>query len=179
MVANDESSRYLFCVDYQNEAERKRVEYLFKNWESGQIEAPKGLVRIAEGVNRESLHEELVTKVEDKRVEVYKLESTSMDLEEESLTVEQEINKSKDTVEGFLDYILSKKGAVLKEPSQNNYEIYTKKGRAEIRPKVTDNGDSVTIRLLIKGYPPAPSFLEEFFDSEFKEFATSESNLQP
>lgn len=175
MVANQESSRYLFCVDYENEAERKRVEYLFNNWDSGQIEAPQGLVRIAEDVDREALHEQLLTKVEDDRVEVYSLEPTTMDLEKESLTVEQDIVASKDAVDGFLDYVLSKKKAVLKEPSQSTYEIYTKKGRAEVRPSMDESGNTVTVRLLIKGYPPAPSFLKEFFETELDEFATSQS----
>ena len=72
MVQNDnDTPLYLFTVEYDEEAERKRVEYLFSNWDSGQITAPNGLVRIAEDINREELHEQLLTKVPEEQVDVY------------------------------------------------------------------------------------------------------------
>jgi hypothetical protein len=175
MESSDDTPRHLFRVDYEKEAERKRVEYLFNNWDSGEINAPEGLVRIAENVDREALHEKLLTKVDDEQIEVFELKSTSLDLEEQHETAEEDIDASLDAVETFVDYMLSKKKAVVQEGSQDLYEIYTKKGLAEVRPTLQETDDGVTVRIHIDGYPPAPSFLKEFFEAELSEFATSQS----
>lgn len=176
MATPEDTPRHLFCIDYENEAERKRVEYLFNNWDSGTITAPNGLVRITEGVDREALHEKLLTKVEDDRVDVFELEPTSLDFDKEHKKATQEIPASQDAVETFLDYVLSKKKAVLQEGSQDLYEIYTKKGLAEVRPTVNESDDGVSVVIHIEGYPPAPTFLKEFFESELSEYATSQAN---
>ena len=179
MVQNDnDTPRYLFTVEYDEEAERKRVEYLFNNWDSGQITAPSGLVRIAEGIDREELHEQLLTKVPEEQVDVYELETTAMDIETEREVVEQEITASLDAVETFLDYVFSKKKAVLQSSSRNEYEVYTKKGRAEVSYDLQATGDTVTVRVRVNGYPPAPSFLAEFCQTELSEYAASQTNEQ-
>lgn len=175
----NDTPRYLFTVEYDEEAERKRVEYLFNNWDSGRITTPNGLVRMANGVDREELHEQLLTKVPEDQVSVYKLESTSMDIETDTEVVEQEITASKDAVDGFLDYVFSKKKAVLQSGSRNEYEVYTKKGRAEVSYDLQVTDDAVTARVRITGYQPAPSFLAEFFKTELSEYAASQSNNKP
>ena len=173
-----DTPRYLFTVDYGEEAERKRVEYLFNNWDSGRIAAPSGLVRIAEDIDREELHEQLLTKVPEEQIEVYQLAATEMDIETETEIVEQEITASQDAVEGFLDYVFSKKKAVLQSGARNEYEVYTKKGRAEVSYDLQRAGETVTVRVRIDGYQPAPSFLAEFFEAELSEYAASQSTEQ-
>jgi hypothetical protein len=99
-----------------------------------------------------------------------------MDIETEREVVEQEITASLDAVETFLDYVFSKKKAVLQSSSRNEYEVYTKKGRAEVSYDLQANGDTVTVRVRVDGYPPAPSFLAEFFETELSEYAASQNS---
>ncbi|RJX44431.1 hypothetical protein DM826_02095 [Halonotius aquaticus] len=176
MAENDDTERYLYTVQYTEEAERKRVEYLFKNWNEGDIETPEGLARIAEGVDHEELYQELVAKVPSEQIGVYRLQPTTPEVESESITVTEEISASLDAVETFLEYILSKKKAVLQSGSRNEYEMYTKKGRAEVSYELDDTaGDIVVVRIRVDGIPPAPEFLGDFFETELGDYAASQS----
>jgi len=109
MSKETDKDQYLYIVDYEEDAERKRAEYLFNNWEDGSIERPSGLVRIAEGVDRDKLYERLVGKVPEKQVDIYRLQPVDTDVEQKNAIVEQRIDASVDAVETFLDYVLSKR----------------------------------------------------------------------
>jgi hypothetical protein len=174
-MADDDSERYLYTVQYDGEAERKRVEYLFNNWEDGDIDSPSGLAKIAENVDHEELYEQVATKVPEEQIGVYRLQSAAPEVESKTITVEQELTASLDAVEGFLDYMLSKKKAVLQSASRNEYEMYTKKGRAEVSYTLREEKDeSVTVQIRVTGVPPAPSFLADFFETELSDYAASQ-----
>jgi hypothetical protein len=165
---------FLFVVDYDDDAERKRVEYLFNNWEGGSIGKPEGLVRLTTDVDYDELYEELVSKVPSDRVESYRLEEMERGVDPETAVVETQVNADLDAVEPFVEYIFSKKKAVLQSPSQNEYEVYTKKGRADVTYQLSevDAGTAVTIR--ISGYSQAPAFLAEFFESELEDYSRTQ-----
>ena len=175
MSENNDEDRYLYVVDYEEDAERKRAEYLFNNWEEGEIDRPSGLIRIAEGIDRDELYEQLVAKVPEEQVDLYRLEPVDTDVEPESVMVEQRIAASIDAVETFVEYILSKKKAVLQSAARNEYEVYTKKGRAEVGYRLNETEGQVVAQININGYPPAPSFLADFFETELTEYATSQA----
>lgn len=170
----DGERTYLYVVSYEDDAERKRAEYLFNNWEGGEIRAPDGFVRIAAGVDHEDLYESLVGKIPPEQVEAYRLEPAETDIEQERHTVEQMINAPQDAVESFVEYILSKKKAVLQSAARNEYEVYTKKGRAEVSYRLTDADGETAVRFTIEGYPPAPAFLADYFETELTDYAHSQ-----
>jgi hypothetical protein len=165
---------YLFVVSYSDDAERKRAEYLFNNWEDGEVEGPDGFVRIASGVEHDDLYEKLVGKVPAEQVDSFRLEPVEADVEQTRHTVEQSVNAPVDTVESFVEYVLSKKKAVLQSSSHNEYEVYTKKGRAEISYRIGETDGETTVRMQIEGYQPAPEFLAEFFANELEDYADSQ-----
>ena len=175
MSQDDDSTRFLFAVDYDEEAERKRVEYLFNNWDDGELTSPDGLIQIAEDVDHEELYQELLTKVPEEQVSVHELTPTKTEVEPETRVVEKEIDASRDAVTTFLDYILSKKKAVVQSASRNEYELYSKKGRAELTYQLSETDRGISVRVRISGYPSAPSFLAEFFETELDDYATSQS----
>jgi hypothetical protein len=175
MSQDDDSTRFLFAVDYDEEAERKRVEYLFNNWDDGEISSPNGLIQIAEDVDHEELYQELLTKVPEEQVSVHELTPTKTEVEPETRVVEKEIDASRDAVTTFLDYILSKKKAVVQSASRNEYELYSKKGRAELTYQLSETDGGISVRVRISGYPSAPSFLAEFFETELDDYAASQS----
>jgi hypothetical protein len=163
---------YLFVVGYDDDAERKRVEYLFNNVE-GSVEKPDGLVRIVEGVDHEELYADLVAKVPEEGVSAYRLEPVDADVDPESVTVTETVDAAPDAVGSFVEYIFSKKKAVLQSAPRNEYEVYTKKGRAEVRYDCSD-GPPTTVTVRVSGYPPAPGFLAEFFREELRDYAESQ-----
>jgi len=164
-------STHVYIVEYTDDAERKRVEYLFNNWSGGTIDKPSGLVRITEGIDHEKFYQELVSKVPPEQVASYKLERVDFDVEPDTVVVEQSIDAPVETVEPFVEYVLSKRNAVLQSPGHNEYEVYTKKGRAEITYRLAERGEKTTVTLRISGYEPAPAFLAEFFATELEDYA--------
>lgn len=174
MTDGDRDRRYLYVVDYGEDAERKRAEYLFKNWDGGDIERPDGLVRIAEGVDHDELYQQLIAKVPADQIETYELTPAETDVSTETVVIEESVAASADAVETFLEYVLSKRKAVLQSAARNEYEVYTKKGRAEVAYEIGDD-DPITVRLRIEGYPPAPAFLADFFETELADYAASQS----
>lgn len=169
---NDDGDQYLFVVSYEDDKERKRVEYLFDNVD-GTAHKPDGLVRLAEGIDHEDVYADLVSKVPSDAVSAYRLEPVDADVEPESIVVEEEVATAPDAVESFVEYVLSKKKAVLTAASRNEYEVYTKKGRAEVSYELS-SGPPTTVRLRVTGYPPAPSFLADFFREELTNYADSQ-----
>jgi len=173
----DESAdaRHLFVVEYDSDAERKRVEYLFNNWDDGELSAPNGLVRIGDDVDHDALYEQLVAKVPPEQVASYRLQPVETDVEPETVTVEQAVAAGRDAVETFVEYMVSKKKAVLQSPAHNEYEVYTKKGRAEVTYRIEETDGTTTVTVRISGYPPAPAFLRDFFETELSDYAASQA----
>lgn len=172
---NDPSEqKYLFVVSYNDDSERKRAEYLFNNWNDGHAHRPDGLVRIMSGIDSDELYERLITKVPEDHVQAYELTETSPDVDQETAKVERTVNTGREPVESFLDYVFSKRKATLQSPEHNHYEVYTKKGRADVRYTMKTAGDETTVTIHIEGYPPAPGFLADFFKKELKEFSRSQ-----
>jgi len=165
---------YLFVVSYEDDAERKRAEYLSNNWDDGEIEAPDGFVRIASNVGHDDLYEQLVGKIPTEQVQSFKLEPVEADVETERRNIEQSANAEQDAVESFVEYILSKKKAVLQSASRNEYEVYTKKGRADVSYRLSEQGGNTVVTVDVEGYPPAPEFLADFFETELSDYATSQ-----
>lgn len=165
---------YLFVVTYEDDAERKRAEYLFNNWDEGGIDAPDGFVRFASDIDHDELYEKLAGKIPPDQIDSFQLEPIEADVSRDRQTVEESINAPVDTVESFVEYILSKKKAVLQSATHNEYEVYTKKGRAEITYRLSEADGETEVSLRVDGYPPAPEFLAEFFETELADYAESQ-----
>lgn len=175
MSEGGDESGCLFVVEYDSDAERKRVEYLFNNWNRGSITTPDGIVRIAENVDHDALYEQLVSKVPEQQVDSYRLDAIESDLDKETVTFDQHINAPPDAVESFLQYVLSKRDAVLQSANHNEYEVYSKKGRAEIRYQISDDDGGTVVSMQVSGYTPAPEFLGDFFETELSDYAASQA----
>lgn len=170
---NADAEQFLFVVKYESDAERKRVEYLFDNAD-GDVSTLDGLTRIASDVNQQELYEQLVSKVPEEQVSAYRLAPLEVQTEPETAVVEQAVSAAPDVVESFVEYIFSKKKAVLQSPARNEYEVYTKKGRADVSYDLQETETGTMVRVRIEGYPPAPDFLAEFFSTELSEYAESQ-----
>ncbi len=174
MSEHDQSDQHLFIVTYEDDSERKRVEYLFNNWSDGTVEHPNGLLRLTDGVDHEQLYKKLVTKVPEEQILTYAVDEIETELEPTRLSVKQEINAPESTVKSFLEYVLSKRKAVVQDSDRNEYEVYSKKGRADLRYDLSASSEGTEVRLVIEGHQPAPSFLANFFETELTEFAESQ-----
>jgi len=171
----DELEQFLFVVEYGSDAERKRAEYLFDNAE-GDVNTLDGLSRVVSELDQQELYEQLVSKVPEEQVSAFRLAPLEVETEPEIKIVEQRITATSEVVESFIEYIFSKKKAVLQAPTRNKYEVYTKKGRAEVTYDLEEKDESTSVQIRIEGYPPAPNFLANFFSSELSEYANSQQS---
>jgi hypothetical protein len=172
--ATEGQAGYLFVVQYDDDAERKRVEYLFNNWEDGTVDKPDGLVRVASEVDYDNFYEAVVSKVPAANVESYRLEDIDRGVEPDTTVVRSEIGADVNAVEPFIEYILSKKKAVLQSPARNEYEVYTKKGRADVTYQLSETDDATTVTIRISGYSEAPTFLAKFFETELEDYSQTQ-----
>lgn len=194
-----EPDSHLFVVDYEDDAERKRAEYLFNTWENGEITNPDGLVRIAEDVDANSLHRELLVKFRSSQIEAYGLTERDDPETPEARTIERSIDAPADAIESFLQYLISKKKGT--ERGDREYEVYTNKGRADVSYEVTpsENGEDsedstesedaedtdgsedsqkseesdTEVSVRISGHPPVLDYLTDYVETELGEFAAS------
>lgn len=167
----DDADRYLYVVDYDDDAERKRAEYLFDTWDEGTVERPDGVVRIAEGVDGDALHRDLLVKFRSEQVDVYELAARDDPATPEARTVERTLDAPPDAAESFLQYLVSRKKG--ERRADGEYEVYTNKGRADVSLDVraADDGTAVTVR--ISGHPPVLDYLTSYVETELSEFAAS------
>jgi hypothetical protein len=134
------------------------------------------VVRLASDVDHEQVYERLISKVPEEQVRAYRLEEDRAEVSPATRTVELTVPAKADAVETFVQYMLSKRKAVLQSATHNEYEMYTKKGRATTTYELDDegNGSGTTVRLRITGYSDAPAFLAEFFETELTDYAASQ-----
>lgn len=170
----DSSAATLFVVDYDTDAERKRAEYFFDSVE-GESTSLHGLTRIVRDGDPSDLYERLVSKVPADAVDTYRLEPLDISAEPETRRIKRRVQGTKQNIESFLEYLFSKRDAVLQTPARNEYEVYTRKGRAEMAYRLEVEDGQTTVRLRIEGYPPAPAYLEEVFTNELTDFSASQS----
>jgi len=167
---------YIVFVAYENDAERKRIDYLLEKWSSkADIKKPRGLVFYINTDKPEEFFEELFSRLEGNvknKVEVYRAERVSRTVKAKRRSLEYQIDEERRVVERFMSYLLSKLNASLLryEGGTKVYNVYTRKGRGTLR--VTLDGSQTTKVLIeIEGYGDVVDFLSERIGEELKLFA--------
>ncbi|WP_297435443.1 hypothetical protein [Thermococcus sp.] len=154
---------HLFIVGYENDAERKRVEYLLDKWSNrARISKVRGISFIIDSSDVEGFAEELLSKLDpptEEKVRVYRVEPEDIGSrvsptrrEIEHLTREEPV-----VVRKLLKYVLSKFGAyyVSSEGNVSRYRAYTKKGRMEVEVLVEERDNGTAVVIAIEGYGTA------------------------
>jgi len=168
---------YLINIDYRNDTERKRVEYLLQKWvDAANLTKPTGFTLLAEGPDVEEMIKELIAKTSKEQVNVYSIKKAEIGLETEKEEIEMTFDASKNSVKKFIDYMLAKRKAVLKHTGSGfeEYSIYTRKGgKATITVKMTGDGKT-KLSLKVTGYKPATEYLYKELKEELNYFKGGE-----
>jgi len=166
-MSQDSEKSYLVVVNYEDDAERKRAEYILNNWDGGNISPVQGLSRQVTGVEIDDLYEQIVSKVSEDRVEVYELEPTDAQAKRRTERFEFTFETDRERVEWAMEAIMNKRKRVTEDEGENVYGIYTKKGRATISYTITEIPDGrIQLTGEISGYGEAPEFLREYITEE-------------
>ncbi|MFB6168498.1 MAG: hypothetical protein ABEJ43_06590 [Haloferacaceae archaeon] len=162
---------FLFVISYEDDAERKRAEYLFNNWEDGNLYKPEGIVRVAEDVDHEELYEGLLVKFRPEQIDAYSLSSLDAPRTPEQRSIERSIAADPDTVRSMLQYLISRKKGT--ETGDGAYEVYTNKGRADVEVSLSTEDDETSVFVQVQGHPPVIDQLTTYLEEELDEFEAS------
>lgn len=160
---------YLVVVDYDDDAERKRAEYLLDNWDEGSIESIKGLSRIVGDVDVDALYEKLVTKVPQKQIQIHELDKVDAKAARQGVTFDETFDTDRHKVEWAIEAIMNKRKTIEKDPEENIYGVYTKKGRATVEFNISeDPAGKIHLSGTVEGYGEAPEFLKQYILDEIQ-----------
>ncbi|WP_175059081.1 hypothetical protein [Thermococcus sp. 2319x1] len=155
--------KYLFIVSYEDDAERKRIDYLLEKWqERARISKPKGLTFIIETNEISEFAEELLSKLNpssSKRVESFVLHEKDLRSQIRSTTtvIEYQSNESPEIVKKLLDYVFSKNNIRYhsSDLKSTKYFVLTRKGRVDIAVTMESKNGKTWIKLSLSGYGEA------------------------
>jgi len=168
-IMNETNDSYLIVVDYEDDAERKRVEYLLDNWDHGNVQSLSGLSRIVEDDNIDALYEELVTKVPENQIDIFGLSDVDTHVAKQEVRLDEKFATSRDKVEWAMEAIMNKRKTIEKDPKMNIYNVYTKKGRSTVEFSITEMPEGkVHLTGTISGYGEAPGFLKDYILDEIQ-----------
>lgn len=166
---------YIIFVAYDNDAERKRIDYLLGKWSSrATVKKPKGIVFYIETNDVQEFLEDLFSRVEgnvEEKIRVYSAKRIEKRIRAKRRILKYVVPEEKKVVERFIEYLLSKMNASYfrSENEGKVYSIYTRKGRAGISVIIEGNGRT-EVTFEIESYGDAVDLLAERIDEEFKLF---------
>ncbi len=169
---DEDYEEYLIVVDYTDEAERKRVEYLLNNRDSTEAEPIRGFARIVETDDVQALYEDLSAKVDDiNDVEIDRLEDVDATPSEKELDFSIQTDVDTDRVDWLFESLMNKRNATVADPANDVYTISTRKGTATCWYNTSSNPDgTVTIHVFTSGYGEAPRVVIEYLQDEMEGF---------
>jgi len=161
-------------VDYQSDAERKRIDYAIERWKDrGVLHKPKGTVIYYSGDEVDEFLDDIYSRLGAGKegVHVFAGDPYSPSIAEQTKHLEYSTKMEKEVVGKFLNYIMNKLGASF-DGNQGEikcYTAYTKKGQVGIDISM-DERDSTDILIVIRGYGDVVNFIAERIDKELKVF---------
>lgn len=165
---------YLIMVDYQSDAERKRIDYAIERWKGeGSINKPKGMVIHFSGDDVDSFLDDIYSRLSGGKepVHVFAGDMYSPSIAEQSKHLEYSTEMDARIVEKFLNYILNKLGASFegRRDEIKEYTAYTKKGQVGIDIQFVP-AEKTGVRIFLRGYGDVVDFVAGRIDSELKVF---------
>jgi hypothetical protein len=167
---------YYIEVRYQNEAERKRLEYLLAKWRK-KVNRPSGYAFKVD----DSVYKDLINEVENKfpldDVSVFHIEPVKVEAPHYLQTIVYNMSKPLVEVRPFVEYLLSKRRAVLNRKAGNMeiYGVYTRKGISEIRVGFSDE-QKLRVTIEFEGAKEAVLQLTDEFNHELQVYGGESIN---
>lgn len=166
---SNDGDEYLVAVSYQSDAERKRVEYLFNNYDDIEAEKIEGFARIVTTDDFEPFYEALSSKVDRiENVQANALKKVGSEPKEHTEQFTVTTDADPDRIEWAFEMIKDRRGATVEDPEYNQFVANTRKGTARYAYSVIKNNDLSEVTVEVWGYGEAPSVLREFIEEELE-----------
>jgi len=166
---------YLIVVDYQSDAERKRIDYAMERWkDKANIHKPKGTVIHFDNGDIDEFLDDLYSRLSVGKgsVHVFAGDAYSPEITEQTMHLQYSSSMETEAIDKFLNYIMNKLGASFEGKKQGikSYTAYTKKGQVGIDVFLGSASDGNKILITLRGYGDVVTFVNGRIDKELKVF---------
>lgn len=186
-TADTTMEKRLYIVDFDDEAERKRVDSAIESWDGGDGGRPSGSIRVAEGKNHDELLDILTAKVPVDHIESYKMDPVDIKNPTVINILKREVQDSKESVDTILNFIITSHRGNMIDPRGSLemgssiddmedvplYRVGNKKGTVKIAYEVTETDTGCHIRIAIKGHHIPADYVEGVVDEDLERFERS------
>ena len=168
---------FLLILDYDSDAERKRIDYAIERWQHKlNITKPKGTVIVLDGKQNfiDEFVEDVCARLEqsEKKVTIHKLNSYSPEIEKNVKKNVYHTNEQPEFLEKFISYLMAKLSASYEYSNQLGkvYKLYSKKGQANLAITLQEGEKGTDITIAIDGYGDVVNFISQKIDGEMNTF---------
>lgn len=168
---------FLLILDYETDAERKRIDYAIERWQNKlKISKPKGTIIVIDGKQEriDEFVEDLCSRLEksEEKVKIHRINKYDPEIEKNVKTIAYQTTEQRDFLEKFIDYLMAKLSASYEYSSKIGkvYKVYTKKGQAKLEIVLRDSEKGTDVKIAIDGYGEVVAFISDKIDNEMKTF---------
>ena len=168
---------FLLILDYESDAERKRIDYAIERWQDRlKIMKPKGTILVIDGKQEQidEFVEDLCARLEksEEKVKIHKLNNYAPVVEKNVKKIVYQTTEQRKFLEKFIDYLMAKLSASYEYNSRIGkvYKLYTKKGQAKLEIAMQDKNMGTNITIAIDGYGDVVDFISDKIDNEMNTF---------
>lgn len=156
-----DQTRYLIGLEYEDRAERRRVEYRLENWEGAVSQLPR-MARIAEGEDFYELFDALQETVDDpEHLSVHELNDLTPSNEERTVRIDRVYEVELDKLEWAVDSLLNKR--TVTQEDATTYQIHPDSSTATVALEydLMSVQHGARMELTLTGLTPAPNAVKD------------------
>lgn len=158
---SSEQTRFLIGLEYDNRAERRRVEYRLENWDGSVSKLPR-MSRIVEDKKFYDLYHELRETVDEpEHLSVYELNDLAPSTVERTVQIDRVFDVDLDQLNWAVDSLLNKR--TVSQQNETTYEIYPDANDESVTFEyhVMDVQQGARMQITLTGPSPTPNALKD------------------
>ena len=163
---------HIIQVEYENEAERKKIEYIASQW-ADSAKRPRGYIIFVKDDDFTSIYQSIAAKFPKERIESYRLENARPEIETTTNRIAFDFrdNQKYDQVAAFVNYLINKRRGTLISSIGGvfSYKIMTRKATVELDVTFMST-HPVSLMIEIRGPVDGVTLIEKEFSQELEIF---------
>ena len=163
---------HLVIVKYENDAERKKIEYLIGKYG---VKRVKDVVIEVDDSIFPSFIREFLGRIPEERIKVYEMSEKRIKPERVAEEIEESFDTDKDSVRQFMDYLMVRRRGNYrgKLGDFERYRIHTKKGFVDVSLRYSEDDRNTGVLMRIEGMPEMVKRIGEEMRKELENYKKS------
>ena len=163
---------HLVIVKYENDAERKKIEYLIGKY--GVKRVKDVVIEVDDSVFSPFIRE-FMGRIPEERIKIYTVSEKKIKAERIEEDMEEILEADKDSVKQFIDYLMVRRRGNYRSRlgEFERYRIHTKKGFVDISLRYSENDGNTEVLMKIEGMPEMVKRMKEEMRKELENYKKS------